>query len=845
VNSISDTVYTGSVSGSGGLTKSGGNTIALAGDNAYTGSTNVADGALALVGAGSIAHSSDVSLSSASARLDISATSAGATMNNLSGVSGSQVNLGAQTLTVNSNADTTYAGSLTGTGGLTKSGSSVLTLNSINSFSGATDVSAGTLVLSGAGSIAQSSGVNLSSANSTLDITGTTAGATLNNLSGVSDALVNIGAQMLVVNSTSDSVYDGNIVGTGSLTKSGSNTFGLTAAQSYTGATDIASGVLALNGAGSIAQSSGVNLSAATATLDISATSVGATVNNLSGNAGSLVALGSKTLTVNSNADTVFSGDIAGSGGLTKVGSGELTLSGVTGQTGDTHIDAGSLVLDGLQGGANLHSNVIAQSGTNLVIRNGANLTGWIDPTNVSIGSGSTWNMTNDSLVDHLTNNGTIEFQAMQNGVGKVLTTQGNISGVGKLVMNAQLGGTNPAHDQIVVSGGRVSGDQAIQVNNAGGQGSNATIRLVKVTNGGTVDSGAFRLANPGAKVSAGLYDYYLKQGDADSAYNQVLTPQVNSNASLGVPLAINAAQVYSELLVPTVNVLGSVLKDSDQLWVRGLYNQYKNSESSTVDSTNQTYGIQVGKDLYVDGDADGGMDKAGVYLAYGVYNSWLYGQVNGGEKANQGGNELINQSIGGYYVKKFANEFYASAVAQATRYGVTSNLMGGNSLNTTGFGYLASVEVGQPFEIYGKSLTVTPEAQVVVQQIQLNNTGFNGTDVQYSTTPIWTSRLGVKLATESEPDDQGKKSSAWMALNAYSTDGASPGATFSSGNGLVSSTTNSTLAGLVGGVQMGVTGNFSKSWSGNMTVNYTQGLQSSPVNQGLGIQGVLQYRFD
>jgi len=293
------------------------------------------------------------------------------------------------------------------------------------------------------------------------------------------------------------------------------------------------------------------------------------------------------------------------------------------------------------------------------------------------------------------------------------------------------------------------------------------------------------------------------------------------------------------------VNVLGSVLKDSDQLWVRSLYNNYKNSESGTVNSTNQIYGVQVGKDIYVNGDGDGGMDKAGVYLAYGVYNSWLYGQASGGLKMNQGGNELINQSIGGYYVKKFSNDFYASTVAQVTRYGVTSNLLSGNGINTTGFGYLASVEIGQPFEVYGKSFTITPEAQVLVQQIQLNNASFNGTDVQYSNTPIWTSRLGVKLATESEPDAEGKKSTAWMALNAYSTDGASPGATFSSGNGLVSSTTNSTLAGFVGGVQMGVSGNFSKSWSGNMTVNYMQGLQSSPVNQSLGVQGVLQYRFD
>jgi outer membrane autotransporter protein len=194
--------------------------------------------------------------------------------------------------------------------------------------------------------------------------------------------------------------------------------------------------------------------------------------------------------------------------------------------------------------------------------------------------------------------------------------------------------------------------------------------------------------------------------------------------------------------------------------------------------------------------------------------------------------------------MKKLSNDFYASTVLQATLYGATSSMVGGNTLYTKGFGFLGSLEIGQPFEIYSKQLTVTPEAQVVVQQIQMEDSSFNGTNVHYSNAPIWTSRLGIRLANESEVDAEGRKSKAWMTLNAYSTDGAAPGATFSAASGLVSSVTASKLAGFVGGVQVGFSGDMTKSWSGTAAVNYLQGMPSSPVGIGLGVQAVIRYRF-
>lgn len=127
----------------------------------------------------------------------------------------------------------------------------------------------------------------------------------------------------------------------GSATLSGTNT--------YTGATVINGGYLALVGPGSISSSSGVSVSGS-GLFDISGVGngppTGALIQSLAStdNTG-LVFLGANQLIL-TNASGTFSGMIFGSGGLSLMG-GQETLSGTNIYTGNTAIDGGILELDG------------------------------------------------------------------------------------------------------------------------------------------------------------------------------------------------------------------------------------------------------------------------------------------------------------------------------------------------------------------------------------------------------------------------------------------------------------------------------------------------------------------
>jgi autotransporter-associated beta strand protein len=142
--------FSGAIDGTGGLTLNGG-VQTLSGVNTYTGATTINAGTLVLAGAGRLAAGTGVALAGSGAKLDLS-SGADQSVGHLSGVAGSQVALGATTLTLTDNTSQTFSGSLAGTGGLIKQGTGTLTLNGVNSvFTGTTTVAGGALAVGDAG----------------------------------------------------------------------------------------------------------------------------------------------------------------------------------------------------------------------------------------------------------------------------------------------------------------------------------------------------------------------------------------------------------------------------------------------------------------------------------------------------------------------------------------------------------------------------------------------------------------------------------------------------------------------------------------------------------------------
>jgi len=127
-----------------------------------------------------------------------------------------------------------------------------------------------------------------------------------------------------------------SVVDGGSATLSGTNT--------YTGATVIDDGYLAIAGPGSIAASIGVSVTTS-GMFDISSATSNVTIATLSGDASGMVFLGAQSLIL-AKASTTFNGIIGGSGGLILLG-GTETLAGSNTYSGETLVLGGTLVVTG------------------------------------------------------------------------------------------------------------------------------------------------------------------------------------------------------------------------------------------------------------------------------------------------------------------------------------------------------------------------------------------------------------------------------------------------------------------------------------------------------------------
>ncbi|NBS53873.1 MAG: transporter, partial [Spartobacteria bacterium] len=305
------------------LTKTGNGTLTLSGNNTYNGTTTINAGNLTIGAADRIADTSNLNV--AGGTFDL-----GGFNETLGSITGSgNITLGAGTLTTNSTSNSTFSGLISGTGGLTKNGSSTLTLSGNNTYNGTTTINAGTIEIAATGRLG---GGNYS--------------ANISN-SGV-----------LVYSGTSNQILGGILSGTGSLTQNGASTLTLSGNNTYNGTTTISAGTIqiahatGLGSGGNISFTGGGLQYGSNITTDISSRIKNST--------------GAVLIDTNSNNVTFASAvDSTNTLGLTKNGSGTLTLNGNNTYTGTTTINTGTLQISstGLLGGGNYSGN-ISNSGT-------------------------------------------------------------------------------------------------------------------------------------------------------------------------------------------------------------------------------------------------------------------------------------------------------------------------------------------------------------------------------------------------------------------------------------------------------------------------------------------------
>ena len=248
-------------------------------------------------------------------------------------------------------------------------------------------------------------------------------------------------------------------------------------------------------------------------------------------NLGDASVINNGLLTISTERSWAMTHSISGSGDVTKLGTGILTLNNDSAAyQGTTDIVGGEIAF-----GSDSAINMASQ---HINIHNSGVMSGNVTTAgDMNVMPGGALRVAKTTISGNLENGGTVQMNSEGGKPGNVLTVNGNYTGNnGLMTFNATLGGDNSPTDKMNVKGD-TQGNTRVRVDNIGGVGAQ-TVNGIELIEVGGNSAGNFALTT--GTVEAGAYVYTLAKGKGNDEKNWYLTSKWDGVTPPDTPDPIN-----------------------------------------------------------------------------------------------------------------------------------------------------------------------------------------------------------------------------------------------------------------------------------------------------------------
>ncbi|SOF01148.1 autotransporter-associated beta strand repeat-containing protein [Burkholderia sp. OK233] len=603
----------------------------------------------------------------------------------------------------------TYTGSISGTGAVDKTGAGVLTLApaaaSGNTYSGGTTIDQGTIAIGADNALGANTG-GLTFNTGTLQLT------TSFDLASTRAITLAAGGGTIDTQSFNTTLSQA-VSGTGALTKAGSGSLLMTGVSTYSGATTVAAGTLAIGDAthaNAALTGGGATTVASGATLGGYGSVTGAVTNN-------------GTLAV-ANALPSFSSE----------GNGAFSINGSLVNAGLVQI--GGPAAGGVGNRLNVTGNYAGQNGTiglnTVVAGDGA-------ASDRLVLSGGT---ATGSTRLQVTNVGGQGAQTIADGIQVIQATNGATTASSAFTLAAPV--KAGAYSYYLAKGGVSNGTTDSWYLR------NTVAPLPRATAPGETPG------TPGEPPVAAL-------GVPTAAEGTPPLPPAGSAATplyrVEVPVYAAAPGVARELGLMQIDTFHdrqgdqALLNESGKLpaaWGRvwGGHSVLSQDGAASPQFDGSVYGIQAGQDLYADRSASGQRNHYGLFVGFARATGDVDGFALGMPNLAVGHLAINAYSLGGYWTHIGPSGWYTDAVLMGSSLTVDPVSRDGLATTTHGNAVTGSLEGGLPIPL-GAGLTLEPQAQLVWQHLSLSDFNDGVSSVGFNSGNTFVGRIGARLQAQ------------------------------------------------------------------------------------------------